>query len=792
MPDRTKKNRRQSAVTDHGSNLQNINAHAANIRNQEAELGVSEEEEVMIAPMIVENGGGDNNWSKQAQIMDSNMVPPPPPQKTDAARIAMIQERREKAEKRLRRRRTILNIKSDDDKKHRDDRIGRQFEEVVRATQKQHKGDLPEKDSEILKNSNNNSWSRLKNKIDVIKNMRKSEPIDTGRIIDEKPEVVNEKCILEEEDEEVIPSFDPASLSRPTTFNISNSSFAIKRHNFADLSDKDDINVKRVIETRPVQPVAPAPGAPPAPRPPGAPPAPRPPGAPPAPPPPPGAPPAPRLPGAPPLPPAPRPPGAPPAPRPPGAPPAPRPPGAPPAPRPPGAAPRPPGAPPAPRPPGAPPAPRPPGAPRAPGAPPVPGSKSDGVSAMRKVANKKDLVKVFWSKVNLNKTTGLPPTIPGYAASKIESKSIWRERPEVKVDYDQLAVLFAKKKIETSKSLDTEKSTAAKFIRVLEGNRSRTVGLQLPHLPAARHIKQAILNMDTSHITREGISSLVKLVPSEEEKNQITEAKLANPDIPLAKEEEFVYTLSVIPNIRNRLNIWAFMIDFDALEDEVADYLMDLKECCSELKSCKTLHLIISYLLEIGNFLRQETSDGFELTFLSKVADIKDTVKKQTMVHHVACMMHQNHPTQGDLHREIGHTHRICRISFDEVGATLEKMDQLCDRSWEDLRIISKHTSSTNEIMQKQLTFLRSVAERINILKLVNKRVANRYYNLLLYFGIDPVKKFMVPDEFCRIISEFALEYRTAIEAVVLEQAKKKKMKGYGLRPKPLSRPDQR
>ena len=63
--------------------------------------------------------------------------------------------------------------------------------------------------------------------------------------------------------------------------------------------------------------------------------------------------------------------------------------------------------------------------------------------------------------------------------------------------------------------------------------------------------------------------SLVKLIPSDEEKNQITEAKLANPDIPLGKEEDFVYTLSVIPNIRCRLNIWAFMIDFDAMEDEV-------------------------------------------------------------------------------------------------------------------------------------------------------------------------------------------------------------------------------
>lgn len=124
-------------------------------------------------------------------------------------------------------------------------------------------------------------------------------------------------------------------------------------------------------------------------------------------------------------------------------------------------------------------------------------------------------------------------------------------------------------------------------------------------LPASRHIKQAIMNLDMAHITRESIQALTKLVPTDEEKNQITEAKLANPNLPLGKEEDYVYTLSVIPDIRCRLNIWAFMIDFDTMEDQVADYLMDLKECCNELRNCKTLHLIISYLLEIGNFLRQ-------------------------------------------------------------------------------------------------------------------------------------------------------------------------------------------
>ena len=63
--------------------------------------------------------------------------------------------------------------------------MGKKFEEVVQANQKEHKGELTEKDSEILKNSTNTSWSKLKNKIDVIKNMRKSDPIDTGRVKEE-------------------------------------------------------------------------------------------------------------------------------------------------------------------------------------------------------------------------------------------------------------------------------------------------------------------------------------------------------------------------------------------------------------------------------------------------------------------------------------------------------------------------------------------------------------------------------------------------------------------------------
>ena len=36
--------------------------------------------------------------------------------------------------------------------------------------------------------------------------------------------------------------------------------------------------------------------------------------------------------------------------------------------------------------------------------------------------------------------------------------------------------------------------------------RSREVGIAMAKLPASRHIKQAIINMDSAHITRESIN----------------------------------------------------------------------------------------------------------------------------------------------------------------------------------------------------------------------------------------------------------------------------------------------
>lgn len=70
--------------------------------------------------------------------------------------------------------------------------------------------------------------------------------------------------------------------------------------------------------------------------------------------------------------------------------------------------------------------------------------------------------------------------------------------------------------------------------------------------------------------------------------------------------------------------------------------------------------------------------------------------------------------------------------------------------------------------------FLADAAQRIMILEIVFKRVINRYHKLLLYMGIPlHFAKDMKVNSFCKIVSEFALEYRTTREKVMQQLAKK-------------------
>ncbi|XP_041664668.1 FH1/FH2 domain-containing protein 3 isoform X2 [Cheilinus undulatus] len=378
---------------------------------------------------------------------------------------------------------------------------------------------------------------------------------------------------------------------------------------------------------------------------------------------------------------------------------------------------------------------------------------------------KKKTIRLFWSEVH--------PTDSQYRDYKRSGDSLWSKLEPVKVDTAKLEHLFESK----SKEIPVTKKTAAdgkrQEIIVLDSKRSNAINIGLTVLPPPRTIKTAILNFDEYALNKEGIEKILTMIPTEEEKQRIQEAQLANPDLPLGSAEQFLLTLSSISELSARLQLWAFKMDYEATEKEVAEPLQDLKEGMEQLEKNKTLRYILSTLLSIGNFLNGTNAKGFEMTYLEKVPEVKDTVHKQSLLHHVCSVVVENFPQSTDLYSEIGAITRSAKVDFDQLQENLCQMERRCKASWDHLKVIAKHEMKP-QLKQKMSDFLKDCAERIIILKIVHRRIINRFHSFLLYLGHPAysVREISV-HRFSKIISEFALEYRTTRDRVLQQKQKR-------------------
>uniref|UniRef100_A0A8C3D3Y2 Formin homology 2 domain containing 3 n=1 Tax=Corvus moneduloides TaxID=1196302 RepID=A0A8C3D3Y2_CORMO len=378
---------------------------------------------------------------------------------------------------------------------------------------------------------------------------------------------------------------------------------------------------------------------------------------------------------------------------------------------------------------------------------------------------KKKTIRLFWNEVR--------PFEWQCKNNKRCREFLWSKLEPIKVDTSKLEHLFESK----SKELPVTKKTAAdgkrQEIIVLDSKRSNAINIGLTVLPPPRTIKTAILNFDEYALNKEGIEKILTMIPTEEEKQKIQEAQLANPDVPLGSAEQFLLTLSSISELSARLQLWAFKMDYEIVEKEVAEPLLDLKEGMDQLEHNKTLGFILSTLLAIGNFLNGTNAKAFELSYLEKVPEVKDTVHKQSLLHHVCTMVVEKFPESTDLYSEIGAITRSAKVDFEQLQENLCQMERRCKASWDHLKAIAKHEMKPS-LKQKMSEFLKDCAERIIILKIVHRRIINRFHSFLLFMGHPPyaIREVNI-NKFCKIISEFALEYRTTRERVLQQKQKR-------------------
>uniref|UniRef100_A0A8C6CJI8 Formin homology 2 domain containing 1 n=1 Tax=Moschus moschiferus TaxID=68415 RepID=A0A8C6CJI8_MOSMO len=405
-----------------------------------------------------------------------------------------------------------------------------------------------------------------------------------------------------------------------------------------------------------------------------------------------------------------------------------------------------------------PPAPPPPPPPAA----PLPHSAPDGPT----LPTKRKTVKLFWRELKLAGVHG------GSGSRFGPSPTLWASLEPVSVDTARLEHLFESraKDVLPSKKAGEGRRT---MTTVLDPKRSNAINIGLTTLPPVHVIKAALLNFDEFAVSKDGIEKLLTMMPTEEERQKIEEAQLANPDIPLGPAENFLMTLASIGGLAARLQLWAFKLDYDSMEREIAEPLFDLKVGMEQLVQNATFRCILATLLAVGNFLNGSQSSGFELSYLEKVSEVKDTVRRQSLLHHLCSLVLQTRPDSSDLYSEIPALTRCAKVDFEQLTENLGQLERRSRAAEDSLRSLAKHELAP--ALRARLThFLAHCTRRVAMLRVVHRRVCNRFHAFLLYLGYtaEAAREVRIM-QFCHTLREFALEYRTCRDRVLQQQQKR-------------------
>ncbi|XP_059985748.1 FH1/FH2 domain-containing protein 1 isoform X5 [Lagenorhynchus albirostris] len=392
----------------------------------------------------------------------------------------------------------------------------------------------------------------------------------------------------------------------------------------------------------------------------------------------------------------------------------------------------------------------------------LPPSAPDGLA----LPTKRKTVKLFWRELKLAGVHG------GSGSRFGPCPTLWASLEPVSVDTARLEHLFesrAKDVLPSKKAGEGRRTVTT----VLDPKRSNAINIGLTTLPPVHVIKAALLNFDEFAVSKDGIEKLLTMMPTEEERQKIEEAQLANPDIPLGPAENFLMTLASIRGLAARLQLWAFKLDYDSMEREIAEPLFDLKVGMQQLVQNATFHCILATLLAVGNFLNGSQSSGFELSYLEKVSEVKDTVRRQSLLHHLCSLVLQTRPDSSDLYSEIPALIRCAKVDFEQLTENLGQLERRSRAAEESLRSLSKHELAP--ALRARLThFLAHCTRRVAMLRVVHRRVCNRFHAFLLYLGYtaETAREARVM-QFCHTLREFALEYRTCRDRVLQQQQKR-------------------
>ncbi|XP_059443948.1 formin-like protein 4 [Corylus avellana] len=314
-------------------------------------------------------------------------------------------------------------------------------------------------------------------------------------------------------------------------------------------------------------------------------------------------------------------------------------------------------------------------------------------------------------------------------------------------------------------------------IFILEPRKSQNIAIVLRSLAVSHNeILDAIF--EGQGLGADTLEKLTKMAPTQEEEAKILQFN-GNPT-KLADAESFLYhILKAVPSAFTRFNAMLFRTNYDPDVLHLKECLHALELGCKELRTGGLFLKLLEAILKAGNRMNAGTArgnaQGFNLTTLRKLSDVKSTEGKTTLLHFVVeqvvrsegsrCLINQSPsiisttnsesltakerdkeylmlglPALEGLNIELSNVKKAAAIEYDnfinmcsnltarvteiwqlmrhcgngERGGFMRKMKEFLEECEEELRVVREEQTRVMEIVKKTTQYYQAGASKDN------------------------------------------------------------------------------
>ncbi|XP_023687348.2 formin-like protein 3 isoform X2 [Paramormyrops kingsleyae] len=393
-----------------------------------------------------------------------------------------------------------------------------------------------------------------------------------------------------------------------------------------------------------------------------------------------------------------------------------------------------------------------------PPAPPLPGTSpsvilSAGLSAIR---IKKPIKTKFRLPV-FNWTALKPNQIKGTVFNEIDDERVLEE-----LDLDRFEELFKTKAQGPMMDLICPKGKvsqkAANKVTLLDVNRSKNLAITLRKAgKSTEEICKAVQLFDLKALPVDLVECLMRLLPTEAESKLLRQYERERRSLDqLAEEDRFMLHIGKIERLTQRMNMMAFMGNFDDNFNMLMPQLNAIIASSASVKSSPKLKRMLEIILALGNYMnsgKRGSVYGFKLQSLDLLLDTKSTDRKMTLLHYIALIVKEKYPELAVFPSELHFVDKAASVSLENVLLDVRELAK-------GMELIRKESSLHDHAVLK--SFLQINEGRMEKLQKDAKMAEEAFGSVVHYFGENP--KTTPPSIFFPVFVRFIKAYKDAVE----------------------------